>query len=158
MKYHKLKSIYKQTDNKYLNMYLAKYETENGEKKYQFASRRNEEDLSAYLEQDKADAIKVLPYFKANNKINVVLIKEFRYPINKFIYGITAGIVEAGESEEETVKKELKEEIGAETISIKKTDNISYSSAGMTDETLSCFEAEVKLTGFQLLEKHEDIN
>ncbi len=154
----KLIEIEKQTDNKYLNMYVATYKLDNRKLRYQFASRRSEEELAIMTEGTRADAVRVVPYFFEDGKMKVVLIREFRYPINKYIFAVPAGLIDAGEDEETAVKREVSEEIGAKVISLVKTDEASYSSAGMCDEALSCFEAEVELLNEQNLEDSEDIN
>ena len=155
---HKLVKIEKKTDSKYLNYYVLTYDNDGKEFKYYMASRRSEENLIANSKQSKlADAVRVVPYFYKNGKIYVVLIKEFRYAINRYILSTPAGIVDPGESELTAAKRELKEEIGAKVKRIQKITNACYSSAGLSDETITCFEAEVELGERQKLENSEDI-
>ena len=71
-----------------------------------------------------------------HNKL--VIIKEFRVPINKYIYELPAGLVDSDDDNfEETVIRELKEETGLNVIEIKKdlSSNQVYLSPGMTDES-----------------------
>ena len=98
-----------------------------------------------------------MPFIKRNGKTFVVLIKEFRYAIGKYIYSTPAGLVDKGETSLTAAKRELKEEIGANVVFIERIQKASYSSAGLTDETLECFNAEVELTLPQSLEETEDI-
>lgn len=154
----KLVEVEKQTDNKYLNMYVATYKVDGKKIRYQFASRRKEEELAIMTEGMKADAVRVVPYFYEEGRLKVVLIREFRYPINKYIFAVPAGLIDEGEDEESAVLRELNEEIGAKAIKLIKTDSASYSSAGMCDEALVCYEAEVELLGNQQLEETEDIS
>ena len=153
----KLLEIKKITDLKYLNMYQAVYECDGGNKiYYNFASRRNLDEL--YLSKcNKVDAVRILPYIIENGKIFVVLIKEFRHPLNDYIYSTPAGLVERGEDTVEGAKRETEEEIGASVLKIEKVINNSFSSAGMTDESLECFEAEVVLDKSQHLDENEEI-
>ena len=59
----KLLKIVKETDNKYLNLYHAIYQYENGKvKEYEFASRRNQERLVLNNNERRADAVRILPY------------------------------------------------------------------------------------------------
>ena len=155
MKEHKFLYAEKKTDNKYLNYYIVHY---SDGVSYCLASRRREEDL-AVKNPNKlvADAVRIIPYFKKDGKLYVVLIREFRYPINNYIYGVPAGCVDRGENEEVTAIREVAEEIGARVKKIKKVAGPCYSSAGMSDEALSFFEAEVELDGKQQLEMTEDI-
>ena len=106
----------------------------------------------------KTDAVRILPYTFINGKTFIVLIKEFRHALNQYIYSTPAGLVDDNEDTIVSAKRELAEEIGAEVIKINKILNSSFSSAGLTDETLECFEAEVILTGKQNLEETEDIS
>ena len=152
-----IKNINKLTSTKYLNLYELTYDVDGKDFNYYFASRRDDKNLSC-LGVDKVDAVRVLPYIKKDNQIYVVLIKEFRYPLNTYIYSTPAGLVDAGEDTITSAKREVEEEIGGTVISIEKVQGMAYSSAGLTDETLECFEAEVALSGKQALEEFEDIN
>lgn len=153
---HILKSLKKQTDNKYLNMYIAVFDTDGGEVNYQFASRRSQDQL--VLTGGKgADAVRVVPFFKKGGKLYVALISEFRYPVGRRIYSVPAGLIDRGEGETEALKRELMEEIGAKLISFERTDEASFTSAGMSDESIVCYEAEVELTGEKNLDEGEDI-
>lgn len=153
----RIKNIEKLTNNRFLNLYQITYELKNGKEfKYFFASRRELENVE--VKKHKTDAVRILPYIKKDEKIYVVLIKEFRYAIGKYIYGTPAGLIDAGETAEVAAKRELKEEIGAEVVFIGKIQSAGYSSAGLSDETIECFNAEVKLAHKQSLEETEDIN
>ncbi len=153
----KIKSVKKLTNNRFLNLYQITYELKNGkEYNYFFASRRDLENVE--VKKHKTDAVRILPYIKKDGKIYVVLIKEFRYAIGKYIYGTPAGLVDAGEASEIAARRELKEEIGADVVFIEKIQSAGYSSAGLSDETIECFNAEVKLSHKQSLEETEDIN
>ncbi|MEM4717867.1 MAG: NUDIX hydrolase [Desulfurococcaceae archaeon] len=54
-------------------------------------------------------AVVVLPFISDDE---IILIKQFRAPLNDFIIEAPAGVVNEGESPEETAKRELVEEIG----------------------------------------------
>lgn len=152
-----LKHITKQTNNKFLNMYLADFETPRGNICYQFASRKPEHALVMVAPKSSPDAVRMIPYFLKDGKTFVVLIQEFRFPVNRYLYGVPAGLVDDNESPFDSVKRELMEEIGAETIEITQTEPVSFTSAGMSDESIICFEAQVNITSNQSLEGTEDI-
>lgn len=155
---HKLEKVEKKTDNKYLNYYVLTYDNNGKEFNYFMASRRSEDNLVATNPNNKiADAVRVVPYFYKNGKLYVVLIKEFRYALNKYILSTPAGVVDPGETELTTAKRELKEEIGARVKKIQRITKACYSSAGLSDESISCFEAEVELCEKQSLGNSEDI-
>ena len=152
----KIVSIKKLTDRKYLNLYEAIYETEKGEKRYEVVSRKKVIDIMAKTKN--ADAVRIIPYFyDKNGNLKVVLIREFRYAINDYIFGVPAGLIDEGESPKTAAKRELREEVGARVIKIKQTEKASYSSAGMSDENIVCFEAEVEIDAEQQLDEFEDI-
>lgn len=151
-----IKDIKKLTSNKYLNLYELNFESDGDKYSYFLASRRKEDDLEIY--KNKTDAVKAVPYVIKNNKIYVVITKEFRHGINTYIYGTPAGLVDEGETNRQAIKRELKEEIGAKVLKLKKVINSSYVSAGLTDETVECYYAKVELKYNQELGETEDIN
>ena len=61
--------------------------------------------------EDKIDAVVICALHKAQNKL--VLINQYRVPINKYIYELPAGLVDNNEDIETSVRRELKEETGA---------------------------------------------
>lgn len=154
----KLLEVEKVYDEKYLKMYNAKYLTDCTTCEYAFASRREKQDLTVFNKVDKIDAVKALPYFYEDGKLYVVLINEFRSPLNKHIYSIPAGLVEDNENPDLAIQRELAEEIGAQTVNLERLDNGCYSSAGLSDEKIAHYLAEVILTGRQNLEETEEIS
>ena len=152
----KIINIEKITNTKFLNLYKITYlKDDGGTFDYFVSSRRNFENLE--IKKPKTDAVRAVPYIRKNGKIYVVLIKEFRHALGKFIYGTPAGLVDGNESSSTAVIRELKEEIGAKVLKLEKSQETAYSSAGLTDETIECFYAEVALTGKQHLEETENI-
>lgn len=156
----KLINIIKQTDNKYLNMYKATYQNERGTFPYYIASRREKiENLEIVTHSKKIDAVRFLPYYKdQNGKMFVVLIKEFRFAINDYIFAIPAGLVDEGETEEQACIREAEEEIGANVINTVLSEPASFMLAGMTDECVISYDCEVKITGKNHIDGNEEIN
>ena len=136
----KIKEIKTLVETKFISLYDIKYLNKNNqEKSWTVASRKSKDILEGiYLEnkKDKLDAVIICAYHKQQNKL--VIIKEFRVPINKYIYELPAGLVDSDDDNfEETVIRELKEETGLNVIEIKKdlSSNQVYLSPGMTDES-----------------------
>ena len=151
----KLEEVKQITDTNHLNLYQITYTNRDKTTKYFFASRRHKQDLEC--RKNSTDAVIGLPYFIENNKIFVVIIKEFRRAINAFVFSLPAGLIDKGEASEDAIKRELKEEIGAKTLALKRVLNSSYSSVGLTDETNDCYYAEVQLGYGQELKGYENI-
>ena len=68
---------------------------------------------------------------------------------------LPAGLVEPNEDRLQAAKRELSEETGATVLSIKKVLDCSFTSAGMSDETIEMYVAEVSLSGKQNLDETE---
>ena len=154
----KLIDVNKVTDTKYLNLYACKYQKENDIVDYYVASRRKIENLSANnAGKIHTDVVRIVPYFFKDNELFVVLTKEFRYPLNSYVYSIPAGLIDQGETQEDAVKREVFEEIGGEVLSTKLLAGPSYASVGLTDETLVSYMAEINLTNTQNLDGNEII-
>lgn len=154
----KLIEVTQQTNNNFVNMFVAHYKLENGKDfYYEFASRKKLENLAIVTKEVNADAVRMLPYFYKDNTLYVVLIKELRHSINKALLSTPAGLIDPNEDETISVARELKEEIGATTLKIEKVEPASFSSVGLSDESISCFEAEVVLNTKQELSSHEEI-
>ena len=64
----------------------------------------------------------------------LVLEKEFRVPVGDYVIGLPAGLLEPGESIEDTVRRELREETGFEVTKVHRITPPLYSTPGMTDE------------------------
>ena len=150
----KIKKIEKQTNNKFLNLYKLHYE--NGVS-WDVASRYSEDKLLAKTKKVRADAVVIIPYISENGKQKIILTKEFRYPINDYVWGFPAGLIDDGETEESAAVRELREEIGAEVLSMSRLTDACFSSEGMTDESSVVFEAQISKIGAQQLQDSEDI-
>lgn len=136
-----LKDYSKICDGKFLKMYKATFAGAKGEKVYEIVSRKDSPEFLGA--ESKVDAIKILPYIKKDGKIFVYLIREFRFPIAKQIYELPSGLVDEGEDPCDSARRELLEEIGAVAKSVEKMETSAYSSAGMSDESLEFYIAEV---------------
>lgn len=156
---HELKKLSQQTNNKYLNIFLAEYEVDGGIKNYQICSRKKIENLQLHTPDEvKSDGVRILPYYyDENGKIKICFIKEFRYAVNSYCYGLPAGLIDDNENPFQSAERELNEEIGAKVVKMELTDKASYCSVGLGDESIISFEAEVTLTGKQNLDFSEDI-
>lgn len=85
---------------------------------------------------------------------NIYLERQFRYPYHKVVLEIPAGKLEPGEDPFDAIKRELKEEIGAEAG---RWDALGYimPSVGYTDEMLYLFLARDLTFGERHLDRDE---
>lgn len=123
---------------RFLNLYDAEYENKKGmTKHWMIASRKDYDTLSAqyfHKGEEKTDAVVIAALHKESEKL--VLIKQFRLPLNDYIYELPAGLIDPNETLETTLGRELKEETGLELVSLVKAQDKLYLSAGMTDESV----------------------
>ena len=141
MKNSRIKDLTLLSETKFLSLYDASYENKKGANKHwTIASRK---DLNTLKEQffhgkeEKIDAVIIAALHKESKKL--VIIKQFRIPLNDYVYELPAGLVDDNENMEATATRELKEETGFELIEINldKSRKKVYASAGMTDESVT---------------------
>ena len=152
-----LTKINKLTDYKYINLYKCNYTKDNVNVEYYFTSRRTQDKLALTNKEISVDAVRIVPYYIVDNNIFVVLTKEFRYPINNYVYSTPAGLVDNGENVNDAIRRELQEEIGAKVKKIEALTSPAYTSVGLTDETIVLYSAEIQLGGIQNLQGDEII-
>jgi len=131
----KIKSSRKLTTEKWLNLFEVRYVARTGnEKSWQMASRQNEPKciIGGY---QRPDAVVIVPFHAVRDKL--VIIREFRVPLDGYEYGFPAGLVDNGESVEQAARRELLEETGLTVSRFIKISPPIYSSAGMTDESVA---------------------
>lgn len=148
--------IKKLTDEKWLNLYEVEYRRPNMEKPHHWllCSRKDNPVIDAAV----PDAVFIVPILKTSDGPRLVMTREFRAAIWDVEYGFPAGLIDAGETIETTVRRELKEETGLDLVSILHISPPVYSSAGMSDESCCMVLAEVSGTpSSDLNEAHEDI-
>lgn len=158
----RIRKIETLADTKFLKLYDAEYENKNGDiRHWSIASRK---DLNTVKEQyfngvkEKIDAVIIVAVHEDFNKL--VIIKQFRIPLNNYVYELPAGLIDDGENFEETVKRELKEETGLDLVSIdmERTKKQVYISTGMTDESVALVYCKCKgEPSDENLEADEDI-
>lgn len=88
----------------------------------------------------------------------LLLIKEFRIPLNGVEYGFPAGLVEPGEAVLTAADRELREETGYRVIDLLRPPSpITYNTPGVTDEGISMVFARIEKVGETKLESSEEI-
>jgi ADP-ribose pyrophosphatase len=87
---------------------------------------------------------------------NVILVRQFRHAVDRFLLEIPAGGIDPGEEPIDSVRRELQEEIGYFPKKIKKLGGF-YSVPGYGTEYLHCFVATDLVSSRLIAEDTEDI-
>ncbi|SKA86317.1 ADP-ribose pyrophosphatase [Clostridium sp. USBA 49] len=138
---NRIKNLTVLAQTKYLSLYDAEYINKKGIKKHwTIASRKDFNTLKEKFfkgREQNIDAVIIAALHKESKSL--VLIKQFRVPLNDYVYEIPAGLLDGNETIEQAVKRELKEETGLNLIKInnEKSKNKVYVSVGMTDESVA---------------------
>ena len=158
----KIKKIDQKTENPYLNLFDMHVEDRKGhDRMYYLASRsKTVDDLEISRKEQVPDGVIIYSLY-GEKRDRVVLIRQYRYPIDNYIYEFPAGLVETGEDYHEAAVREMKEETGL-TLHPLKVDRMFekpyYTTIGMTDECCGTVYgyAEGEISS-QLLEDSEEI-
>lgn len=141
MKINRIKKLTILAETKYLNLYEAEYENRKGDTKHwTIASRKDFDTLKGKFFEGKKqniDAVIIAALHKESNCL--VLIRQFRVPLNDYVYEIPAGLLDRDEPIEHAVDRELREETGLKLVKInhEKSKDKIYVSVGMTDEAVA---------------------
>lgn len=108
----KIHAVQKLTDNPHLNLYHIDARNVKGNPfDYYFASRNPEERLKLKTKSLDPEGI-VIYAITQECSPRLVLIKEYRYPLDAEIYALPAGLVDSGETPGQAAVREMKEETG----------------------------------------------
>lgn len=134
----KIKKIEQLTHNSFVNLYDLSIENRVGNPgKYYVASRaKNDAELELVTKRQKPDGVIIYSLY-GEKRDRVVLIRQYRYTIDGYIYELPAGLVEPGEDYHASAVREMREETGL-TLYPLRVDTIYekpfYTTIGMTDE------------------------
>lgn len=124
----KLVKFEKVKDGRYLKNYEITYLNKKGkEKKYEIVSRKELQDIEELGNKTSGVSIVVIKDDK------LLLLREFRMGVNKYIFNLVAGMLEENETIEECIKRELYEETG---LTLKRIIDIlppSYAAVAISD-------------------------
>jgi ADP-ribose pyrophosphatase len=125
----------KLTNLKWLNLFNVSYIDKNGNRKIWQVASRVKKPKCVTNDFAKPDAVVMVPFHKSKKKM--VITKEYRVPLSDYEYGFPAGLIDEGETVQQAARRELKEETGLDLTRIIRISPCIYSSAGMTDESVS---------------------
>lgn len=126
-------------DGKYLKNYELTYLNKAGrEKKYEIVSRSEISGPDALGKR--VSGVSIVAYYKDK----LLLLREFRMGVNRYIYNLCAGMIEEGESMEECISRELYEETGLAVKKIRTVLPPSFAAVAFSDVKTQIAFAEVE--------------
>ncbi|MGN1033505.1 MAG: NUDIX hydrolase [Intestinibacter sp.] len=138
----RVKKVNSLVEGKFISLYDLEYVNKlNQNKHWTVATRKSKEavqDIYLNGKEDDVDAVAIIAYHVEYKKL--VVIKQFRVPVNGYVYELPAGLIDADDKDVvETAKRELKEETGLNLLDVNKnySRDKTYLSPGMTDESVA---------------------
>lgn len=126
-------------DGKYLKNYELTYLNKAGrEKKFEIVSHRDMKDPSEIGTRSSGVSI------AATCGDKLLLLREFRMGVNRFVYNLCAGMIHAGETVEECAARELYEETGLRVKKITAVLPPAFAAVAMSDAMNQLIFAEVE--------------
>ncbi len=139
----KFKWIKKKEAGKFITRYDVAYETEDlREKIYEIISRKKNLETIEELQGTEPDAVVIIATDKTGERI--LLNKEYRMAVGNWVYNFPAGLIDDGESPQESARREVQEETGLELYEIDDFIDISYSAVGFSNEMNVCVVGKVR--------------
>lgn len=133
----KYKGMEKKEEGKFITRYDLQYETEDGlDKTYEVISRNPDMKTTADVSNTGIDAVVLIIQDETHE--HILLDREFRLAVNRWVYNFPAGLIDEGEQPDESAKRELFEETGLELVSIEDHIGPSYSAVGFSNEINVC--------------------
>lgn len=158
----KITKVTRLTENPFLNMYELDRVSKTGKKgKYYVASRaKKEENLKLQTQKNHPDGVIIYSLY-GENQDKVVLVRQYRYSIDDYIYEFPAGLVEEDEDFKEAAVREMKEETGLDFSPLSVDEAYEkpwFTTIGMTDESCATvFGNSFGEPSLELLEDTEEI-
>lgn len=134
----KFTSVRKVTDNPFFNLYEMDALTNSGKSfGYYFGSRNDENNIKLKTKALDVEGIVIYPVLKEKPD-KIVMIRQYRYPLDAYLYELPAGLVDNGETPAQAAIREMKEETGLD-FEIYEGGNPAFRrpffmGAGFTDE------------------------
>ena len=131
------KGIRKIHEGRFITRYDVDYLTAEGnEKTYEIVSRRSDVRTLEALQNKTPDSVVLILTDEEGGRI--LVNREYRMAMAQWIYNFPAGLIDPGESPEESARRELWEETGLTLIRVDDTLDNSYSAIGFSNERNVC--------------------
>ena len=134
MKFREIRKIH---EGKFITRYDVDYVTEEGHPKtYEMISRNRRMETLEDLQNKKPDSVVMILTDESGERI--LVSREYRMAMAQWIYNFPAGLIDLGETPEESARRELWEETGLTLTRIDDVLDNSYSAIGFSNERNVC--------------------
>jgi len=134
MKYRGIRKI---CEGRFITRYDVDYETAEGRSKtYEIISRNRDLRTLEDLQNKTPDSVVMILTDEAGERI--LVCREYRMAMAQWIYNFPAGLIDPGETPEESARRELWEETGLRLVRIDDVLENSYSAIGFSNERNIC--------------------
>ena len=131
------KGIRKVHEGKFITRYDVDYLTEEGHPKtYEIISRNREITTLEALQNPTPDSVILILTDESGERL--LVSREYRMAMAQWIYNFPAGLIDPGETPEQSAKRELWEETGLTLTRIDDVLDGSYSAIGFSNERNIC--------------------
>ena len=134
MKYRGIRKI---CEGRFITRYDVDYETAEGRSKtYEIISRNRDLRTLEDLQNKTPDSVVMILTDEAGERI--LVCREYRMAMAQWIYNFPAGLIDPGETPEESARRELWEETGLTLTRVDDVLDNSYSAIGFSNERNIC--------------------
>jgi ADP-ribose pyrophosphatase len=130
----------KLSDTEWLNLFKVTYRLPGGDPRSWTLASRQQTPRCVTGRFETPDAVIIAAFHRQRG--NLVVTREYRVPLAGYEIGFPAGLVEPGETVLDAARRELWEETGLDVTRFLSASPPLYSSAGMTDESLTLVSVE----------------
>lgn len=138
----RIETVRQTTKNRFLNMYELDMKSDTGKHSTYYVASRAEsiDDLKITTRKNTADGVIIYSVYRdeADDEEKIVLIRQYRCPVDTYVYEFPAGLVDEGEDYKTAGVRELKEETGLDLQPMDAADMFTkpyFTTIGMTDES-----------------------
>lgn len=131
------KGIRKILEGKFITRYDVDYVSAEGrDKTYEIISRNRDICTLEQLQNDVPDSVVLILTDESGERI--LVNREYRMAMARWIYNFPAGLIDPGETPQQSARRELWEETGLELVRIDDVLDGSYSAVGFANERNVC--------------------
>lgn len=134
LKYQGIRRVHR---GRFITRYDVDYVTEAGRSKtYEIISRNPDIRTLEELQNSRADSVVMILTDESGERL--LVCREYRMAMARWIYNFPAGLIDPGEAPEESARRELREETGLALIRVDDVLDGSYSAIGFSNERNVC--------------------